>query len=640
MRKKKKLSHPYYTGWAMEAYPEMSEADFAHHIERQVSQGANFLWIGHNNPGEVDKEKNEPALSYAVYEAYVDPKDRRHNDALAIIEAQHRLLRVCQRLGVPVVFPVGYQIQMGERWNKKYPEHLRRFYNGKIINWGGISATFLSPQYQEDISRFYQWTIKNFILPYKEVIKLINLADEPFGGDYSHWAKRDFHHRYGMTFAEAFKLGKEGCTAVGEYQSRYIVEYARWSAECWHALYPHIPTTMSFCGYHGREENHLPDIVALFSDTPEYFQPTFDVYPRDGSPQTPITESDITMLIIFLRQLSYLSSFFKKPYWLWTTGNSWGLGQDSPDKAYISDALANQFLAVATAVANGGDLRGVAVWNYNVKRQGLYNDIYNTTYKPEEMFVKLTRFLAWLRRFLGQPKLRQAAEFALILPRGFGYRKIGETKKCVWATGYGLNNMHSLAKQANNFIVLASLNEVVEYDAINPDTLKAIIFPGDDEEIISGDSRQNFINYLAEKAKRNRVPELFLPKKIMRQLGLRKEKKILPHLRVLSQPPEEIKADFWQKELDSLLQLPRTNSMYLTNLPLCKRGNKCIRMIYNLRQKEQKLFLNGRSDKWFYLMDLSGNLQKRIKVNKPTEIGSIKLRHHSIGFFVSGLGRL
>ena len=43
-------------------------------MARQRASGANVVWIGHNNPGEVDSENAEPGLSYAVYEALQNPE--------------------------------------------------------------------------------------------------------------------------------------------------------------------------------------------------------------------------------------------------------------------------------------------------------------------------------------------------------------------------------------------------------------------------------------------------------------------------------------------------------------------------------------------------------------------------------------
>lgn len=623
-KEKKQTKQRCYTGWAMEAYPEMSEEEMAFHIERQVKEGANILWIGHNNPGEVNKEKVEPGLSYAVYEAYIDKNDPRHEDAVAMIEAQYRMLKVCRRVGVPVVFPVGYQIQMGERWNIENLEHLRRHFSGEVIDWGGISATFLSPKYQEDITRYYRWVIEHFVEPYKDIILMINLADEPFGGDYSHWAKEEFHRRYGITISEAYEMGNEGLVKIGEFQSRYIVDYAIWSADRWNELYPGIPTTMSFCGHHGREENHMPDICGLFKDTLPHFHPTFDVYPRDGSFQDPITEPDVTMLIIFLRQIGYLSALYQKPYWLWTTGNSWGLGQNSSDKGNISDALANQFYAISTAVAQGGDLRGTVIWNYNVKSQGLYNDTNPIVYDPDELFVKNTRFLSWLRGYLGEKNLQTPGEAALVLPREYGYRKIGKSKRCVWVKCYGLNNLHTLAKQAENFIVTESLEEVIEYDQKFPHSLRCIIFLSDAEERLSPETIGRFKQYISEKISDSTLPYLIFPTGVAEQLQLSNDSKIKLHLIEFPGEPEEISPEFWERHLSPLLSNPET-------LPLYRAGLNEIRMVYNLSKKEQKISLQDLAGKKIYALDLSGDPKIKLELTmENTSEGDLRIAHHCI----------
>jgi len=117
---------PYYAGWAMSAYPEMSQDALGAAVARQKAAGANLVWIGHNNPGEVGARKREPALSYAVYAAYRDPRDPLHADAVAITRAQFRMLAACRKAGMAAVFPIGYQIQMGKAWNAAHPGDVRR----------------------------------------------------------------------------------------------------------------------------------------------------------------------------------------------------------------------------------------------------------------------------------------------------------------------------------------------------------------------------------------------------------------------------------------------------------------------------------------------------------------------------------
>ena len=452
----------FYTGWAMDSYPEMDEKDIAFHVTRQIDQGANFIWMGHNNPGEVDAKKIEPGLSYAVWEAFADSRDPRHKDALQIIGAQRRLLDFCLKEKIPVVLPVGYQIQMGERWNVEHPNALRRHPDGTIINWGGVSACFYAPEYQENILGYYKWVVRSFVERYHPILLLINLADEPFGGDYSPCAEEIFRKKTGLGFQEALDGSGQALCALGQFQSHYIVEYARWSAEAWHSVCPEIPSTISFCGHHGREENTMPGIPALFRDTPEYFHPTFDVYPRDGNQATPIKESDVVMLALFLRQLGYLSAKHEKPYWLWTTGNSWGLGQASNDPANITDAVVNQIMALASARECGALLRGIAVWNYNVKLQGLYNDNIKTVYDTEDMFHKLTRVIALLRDFTGE-NFSKSPVLGIVAERDYGNRFIAQSREATWVRPFPFEKFVHPAKNNIPLLMDDSLAELLSY---------------------------------------------------------------------------------------------------------------------------------------------------------------------------------
>lgn len=455
------MNQNFYTGWALDPYPEMTADEIAYHVDRLLDLGVNYIWIGHNNPGECDAKKIEPGLSYAVYEAFIDRSNPRHEDALEILDAQRRLLDYCLKKNVPVVFPIGYQIQMGTRWNEAHSDCLRRHPNGAPIDWGGISACFYAPQYQADIKRFYKWVADTFIRDYRSIIMLVNLADEPFGGDYSQFAEQAFKEKTGMTFEEALAGDDNAKRALGEFQNHYIAEYAAWSAEAWHDVCPDIPSTMSFCGFHAREENLLPSVAALFAKTPPYFHPCFDVYPRDGDQKTPISEADLIMLVLLLRQLAYLSSNHKRPYWLWTTGNSWGLGQGSLDQANITDAIVNQMMAVSSACEFGGHLAGFAIWNYNIKYQGLYNDAYKTIYDTEDMLVKLTRVIAALRYFAdfsGKPEAR----VAIVADKEYAHQFIAENKLLTSARAFPFQRI-AAAKYIWGTFLDESLSDMMDY---------------------------------------------------------------------------------------------------------------------------------------------------------------------------------
>ena len=64
---------PRYAGWATEAYPQDSAEKMEQMMTRQRANGANVVWIGHNNPGKWTRRTPSPGLSYAVYEALQNP---------------------------------------------------------------------------------------------------------------------------------------------------------------------------------------------------------------------------------------------------------------------------------------------------------------------------------------------------------------------------------------------------------------------------------------------------------------------------------------------------------------------------------------------------------------------------------------
>ncbi len=414
-----------YSGWAMEAYPEMGRVEMQDTVTKQKETGSNVVLIGHNNPGEVAIDKAEPGLSYAVYRAFIDPENPLHDDAQAMVEAQYRMLQVCREEGIKVILPVGYQIQMGEQWNAQHPYDLRTDYYGNPLNIGGQSASIYSPAYQADIRAYYQWVNANFVQPYQDIILMINLADEPQGGDYSSLANGVFSSRYGYSFWDTGD-DPQRWRQLGEFQANYIVEYATWSAGVWQEIEPDIMTTMSFCGFLARYSYYLPDVEPLFRDTPSNFAITFDAYPRDGPYTLPITKSDLTSLFILIRSLGHYSDIYDKPVWLWSTANSWGLGQDSPDKADIADAVANIYYLAQLIPQTGGQLQGITFWNYNIKGQGLYNDTNPIVYDPNEMFERVSVAGSSAREIMvAEPSPVSVLIFA---PSQYPYELIGQTK--------------------------------------------------------------------------------------------------------------------------------------------------------------------------------------------------------------------
>lgn len=609
------IKNKFYSGWAMDAYPEMSEQDMAYHVKRQIDQGANYIWIGHNNPGEVDASKIEPGLSYAVWEAYEDRHDSRHEDAVLIVNAQYRLLDTCLMQNVPVVLPIGYQIQMGERWNKSHPDCLRRHPDGSIINWGGVSACFYAPPYQEDILRYYRWIAEKFVEPYRSILLMINLSDEPFGGDYSQYAEAEFKRKTGFTFREVLNGPKEAFYKLGEFQSHYIVQYARWSSQAWNSVCPNIPSTMSFCGHHGREENTMPSVPELFRSASDYFHPTFDVYPRDGNQATPIKESDVIMLTIFLRQLAYLSRMYKKPYWLWTTGNSWGLGQASADRANITDAIVNQIMAVAGALESGANLRGFAVWNYNVKQQGLYNDVIETAYDTEDMFHKLTRVIGGLRDFAGR-NLSKPPQLAIVADRFFAHDFIARSRACTWVRPFAFHKFFYPAKRNFPLVMDDRLTIIVQFcEKLSIPLPPYLIYLSSGEEELDSEERKALLYYLSASRR------ILLHRKLWQRL--QDKDTVVADVLYYDENP----ADISEAMLASFFQQKNNHLDGLFHFTL-----EDMEIVYNLSHEEQSLFISPVvSRRKCLLLSPSADLKKEVFLGAGKRNG-LKLNHHEAAF--------
>jgi len=449
---------PYYAGWAVSAYPEMSQDALDAAVARQKAAGANLVWIGHNNPGEVGARKREPAPSYAVYAAYRDPRDPLHADAVAITRAQFRMLAACRKAGMAAIFPIGYQIQMGKAWNAAHPGDVRRDAAGKPLSLfgGGVSASFYAPAYRRDITAYYRWVQTAFVQPYSDTITMLNLADEPSGGDYSAWADADFRAVRGYGLREAGADPRRQ-NEVGAYQSAYIARYASWSAARWLAINPAISTTMSFDGGQSRYAYQEPLVESLFRDPPPNFAVTFDAYPRDGLFGTPLREGDLIALGVFVRALGAYSARYHRPLYLWSAANSWGLNGASPDPGNVADAVTNGLALAAWTASTGGDLRGIAAWSYNVKGQGLYNDSHHTVYTPDAMFKAVSASFATLRAVMARPRPRGHADTAILAPDGPSFTLLGSHLAARGIDPYGWTDLAALTRNDAATAVLSAV---------------------------------------------------------------------------------------------------------------------------------------------------------------------------------------
>lgn len=448
-----------YAGWAAEAYPDHSALQMQAMVKRIAGAGANVLWIGHNNPGEVALDKVEPGLSYAVFEAYLEEADPRHEAAVALVQAQHRMLAACRAAGIRAVLPVGYQIQMGQTWNASHPDALRRDASGEMLDiyGGGVSASFYAPSYREAIEAYYHWVESEFVARYADVLIMLNLADEPIGGDYSPYAEAEFQARTGFGFAEVGE-SPERQRLLGAFQSRYVVEYAAFSAELWQKIHPGLPVTMSFDGGQARRAFALPDLEALFRDTPSNLVITLDAYPHDGLPNEPASEADVTGLFLLARSLGAFSARYSRPVWLWAAANSWGLSQPSPDPGTISDAVANGISLALLFRQAGGDLRGIVYWNYNVRQQGLYDNANPTAYEANEMFSRVSEILPTLRRLMEAPPGKP--DVVLLAADDWTHRQIGASLEAVRTESYPYGQTALLAQSGANVVVVGRLDDV------------------------------------------------------------------------------------------------------------------------------------------------------------------------------------
>ncbi len=396
-------------GWAYEAYPESSFEKMRDDFATMRANGANAVWLGHNNPGQVDVEKVEPGMSYAVYAALQNENDVLYHDARAMADAVQRALDAARATKLQVILPIGYQIQMGDAWNAKYPNDLRLTFDGSRLNFyhSGYTASPYSPQYRADIIKYYEWIQTEYVKPYRDVIVMVSLADEPMGGDYSEHAKNEFARRYGKPMDA---LSQDEMWKLGEFQSGVIVDYAAWSANEWKQLNPQLPVTMSFHGGDtARRVWGLPDIEKLFSQTPDNFIVTFDAYLHDDLAAKPATPDEAAQLKLFLSTLGFYSLVYNKPIALWGGVNAWGLAQESSAPLELADAVTNLLLLYDLPERAVGNVWGIFAWNYNVKQQGLENYTRPTTYAVSAMQIAVERAFPLLRTREVEPRAREIA---------------------------------------------------------------------------------------------------------------------------------------------------------------------------------------------------------------------------------------
>lgn len=413
-------------GWAYEAYPDTGYAQMLGDMRRMRDAGANSIWIGHNNPGEVDAHKVEPGLSYVIYNALQNGDPTEREEAQLISDGVNRALRAARATGLKVVLPVGYQIMMGEDWNRQHPDSLRKTADGsplQIYN-SGVTASPYSTAYRTDIVRYYQWIQNEWVAKYADTIEMLSLSDEPLGGDYSDSAKEEFARRYKVPM-DSLLLAEEW--KIGEFEAGVIADFASWDANEWKKINPALPVTISFDGAAGRRQPGLPEMERLFSETPDNFVVSFDAYLHDDLPNKPVTPEEISQLKLFLTTIGYYSRIYDKSLSLWAGVNAWGLAQASTAPRGIADAVTNQQLLLDLPRRAGGKVRGIYAWNYNLKQQGLYNYSLPTTFDPQYMEIAVDRAIAELRGSSTIPFEASADAVVILSPRAL-YQRLAETR--------------------------------------------------------------------------------------------------------------------------------------------------------------------------------------------------------------------
>ena len=120
--------------------------------------GMNVVYIGHNNPGDANPNKTEPGLSYAVYYA-IGRNTPAKSGAASMLDAVIAALDAAEDVGIDVVLPIGYQVDMGPEWSQRYPASSDETHDGTIYDpyRSGATASPYSQQYRRDIEEYYRW---------------------------------------------------------------------------------------------------------------------------------------------------------------------------------------------------------------------------------------------------------------------------------------------------------------------------------------------------------------------------------------------------------------------------------------------------------------------------------------------------
>lgn len=403
-------------GWAYTAVVGASKEQMIADMQRMKDLGMNIVYIGHANPGGNDvgdPNVDETGLYPGIYFSIRD-KDLFSADAQAIYQAVLDSLEASKIVGLDVVLPVGYQIQMGRVWNSQNSESLRIDKNGNKMNhWGsGETASPYSPKYLSDIKEYYEWVNDNFVSKYPNIVA-INLGDEPMGSDFSKWAKDEFEARYSINFDSASSEKR------GEFLSGVIADFATKTSNMWLEINPRLWTMMTF--HIQRERPWVPNIEFLFQRTPSNFIVSADTHLHDDLPTKPLTDSEVEHLYGMVRTLSYMSKVYNKKLMLWTSANAWGL----TSKGGVEEAKKNMDILELASKQGGGKVAMVMAWGWNIKDQGVYRCEGQCAFSPEETINTVSSRLSSVRDDLSQQS-GSSPDKVIYLPSEILFKKIGD----------------------------------------------------------------------------------------------------------------------------------------------------------------------------------------------------------------------
>ncbi|MBP9708305.1 MAG: hypothetical protein KBD78_11725 [Oligoflexales bacterium] len=373
--------------WAYTVEPDVDEQKLRQDMIKMRDNGANAVYIAHANQGFIaDGYPHEVGMTFSVWHAARSAEKNLFSKEAqergeSIIERMHWALKIARDLDLKVVFAIGYQIQMSEPWNNKYPNALRRSHDGSLLKiWGsGETASFYHDQFQKDIRTYYNWINDEYVSKYNNIVGL-NLADEPQGADFSEAAENEFKKRTSLNLLPPREsaLSAEYLKIRGKFLAEQIADYAGITASMWQKINSSVWTMMTF--HIQREMFWFPSIEALFAKTPANFIVSADTHYHDSLPTQRI--KDLGYLYNLVRNMAIHSNIYRKPIVLWSSANGWGLTPNGyPDWAKENIQIVTNGIKEMGALSSGH-----LIWGFNIKGQGVFGYDNSVIFNPDDIF--------------------------------------------------------------------------------------------------------------------------------------------------------------------------------------------------------------------------------------------------------------